>query len=109
MNQFYEFLARNGWFFVGGLVGAIVHRIKNKMSWKVFLGTLITSGLIGLWTGILVRNYLGVPEEVSFTICSMAGVFARDILEELGEVVSMLSEYVKSKLFKNKKDDVSNS
>ncbi len=93
-----DLINKYGFFVVGGLIGAIIHRIKTRMSFKAFLGTLVTSAFVGVCVGILMRNYLDVSEEVVFVGCSMAGVFSKDLLEEIEEIIKMISEYVRKKL-----------
>lgn len=90
--------SRFGLFVIGGLIGAIVHRLRNKMSWGRFIATLGISGFVGLSVGILCRNYFDAPEEVVFVACSISGVFSKDLLDELHQIIKLFSDYVKKKL-----------
>jgi len=87
-----------GWFVLGGLIGAIIQRARNSMSLKRFAGTLIVSSFVGLSVGIILRSYLNATEEVIFVACSISGVFSQDILNEIQELISYISVYVKNKL-----------
>ena len=89
-----------GLFILGGLIGAIVHRLRTKMSWRRFISTMLVSGFMGFCVGILLKNYIGAPEEVVFVACSLTGVFSNDILDQLKEIVGFLSEFVKALLKK---------
>lgn len=86
-----------GGYVIGGLIGAIVHRIRNTMSFKKFLGVLFISAFIGFCVGVVLKNYLNVADEVIFVACSISGVFSKDILDEIQEVISMISLFVKKK------------
>ncbi|WP_139959162.1 phage holin family protein [Flavicella sediminum] len=86
-----------GGFIVGGLIGAIVHRVRNTMSFRAFLGVLFVSAFVGLCVGILLKNYLNAPDEVVFVVCSISGVFSKDILDEIQQVISYISVFIKNK------------
>ena len=90
-----------GLFILGGLIGAIIHRFRNQMSWKRFLSTLVISAFMGFCVGILLKEYLGAKEEVIFVACSLTGVFSNDILDQLNEIIDYLSTFIKG--FLNKK------
>tara|TARA_R110002167_G_scaffold190638_1_gene392918 strand:+ start:1171 stop:1488 length:318 start_codon:yes stop_codon:yes gene_type:complete len=89
---------RFGLFVIGGLIGAIVHRLRNRMSWRKFIATLGISAFVGLSVGILLRNYFNAPEEVVFVACSVSGVFSKDLLDEVQQIIALLSDYIKQKL-----------
>lgn len=97
-------IQKYGWFIVGGLIGAIIQRVRNSMSLKRFIGTLIVSAFVGLSVGIVLRNYLNASEEVIFVACSVSGVFSQDILNEIQELISYISVYVK-KILKINSDE----
>ncbi|CAA0156697.1 hypothetical protein [Tenacibaculum maritimum] len=84
-----------GGFVIGGLVGAVVHRVRNTMSFRQFLGVVFISAFVGFCVGVVMRNYLHVSDEVIFVACSVSGVFSKDILNELQEVISYVSLFVK--------------
>jgi FtsH-binding integral membrane protein len=84
-------------FVIAGLIGAIVHRLRNTMSFKMFLAVLGISAFVGFCIGVLLQHYLEVTEEVIFVACSVSGVFAKDLLDEAQEIVKMISEFVRKK------------
>jgi len=92
-----QLVSKYGWLVLGGLVGAVVHRIRNSMSLKRFMGVLVVSGFVGFSVGIIMKNYLSASEEVIFVTCSVCGVFSQDILNEIQELISYLSVFIKNK------------
>ncbi|WP_435138900.1 phage holin family protein [Formosa sp. A9] len=100
-----ELAEKFGLFALGGLIGAIIHRFRNKMTLKKFISTLVVSSFMGLSVGILLNNYLQAPEEVVFVACALAGVFSNDILNEFQTIISYASDWVKIRLRVNKTED----
>lgn len=96
-EDFINLANKYGGYVVGGLIGAIVHRIRNTMSFKKFLGVLFISAFIGFCVGVVLRNYLNAEDEVIFVACSVSGVFSKDILDEIQEVISFVSIIIKKK------------
>lgn len=93
-----ELIDRYGGFVVGGLIGAVVHRMREKMSIRRFLSVLGISAFVGLCVGILMRSYLEVSQEIIFVACSVSGVFSKDLLDEIQEIIRNISEFVKQKM-----------
>lgn len=93
-----------GGYVVGGLIGAIVHRIRNTMSFKKFLGVLFISAFVGFCVGIVMKNYFKTSDEIVFVACSISGVFSKDILDEVGQIINSLSVIFKKKLTPNESE-----
>ena len=89
--------SKYGGFVIGGVIGAIVHRLRNTMSFKRFLSVLFISAFVGFCIGVVMKNYLNTPDEVIFVVCSISGVFSKDILDEIQEIISYVSLFVKKK------------
>lgn len=89
--------SKYGGYVIGGLIGAIVHRLRNTMSFKRFLSVLAISAFVGFCVGVLLKNYLNASDEVIFVACSVSGVFSKDILDEIQELISYASLFVKKK------------
>jgi hypothetical protein len=89
--------SKYGGYVIGGLVGAIVHRLRNTMSFQRFLSVLAISAFVGFCVGVLLKNYLNASDEVIFVACSVSGVFSKDILDEIQELISYVSLFVKKK------------
>lgn len=98
IEEFFTKIAEKyGYYVIGGVIGAIVHRIRNTMSFKRFLGVIFMSAFVGFCVGVVFKNYLKTPDEVIFVACSISGVFSKDILDEIEEIISYISVFVKKK------------
>lgn len=89
-----------GFFVVGGAVGAVIHRLRNKMSWKRFLISIVISAFVSLCVGVICLHYFKLEEPIIHVLCGISGVFSETILDELEEIIKNLSEFVKNKLEK---------
>lgn len=87
-----------GLFVLGGAIGAIIHRLRKKMTIKKFLASVVISMFVSLCAGISCRHYLKIPEELIYVICGLSGVFSEAILDEIESVIHMLPDALKSKL-----------
>lgn len=88
-------------YIVGGAMGAVIHRLRHKMSVWDFIKTIVISMFVSLCVGSLCRDYFNIESEnLIFAICGMSGVFSKEILDEMREVISNLSEIVKRKFNK---------
>ena len=47
-------------FIFWGVVGGIVHRFRNRMSWAEFLKTLFISVFVSYCTGVFFRDYMKI-------------------------------------------------
>ena len=88
---------RFGGFVIGGLIGAIIQRIRTVMSFKEFLGVLAISAFVGFCVGVFLKNYFNAPADVINALCSLAGVFSKDILNQIEKVISYISLFAKKK------------
>lgn len=86
---------------LGGAIGAIIHRLRNKMSWRKFIASVLISMFVALCAGISCRYYLNLNDEVIYVICGVSGVFSEAILDELEEVIHSISGIIKSRYSKN--------
>ena len=86
-----------GLFVVGGAIGAIIHRLRNKMTFKRFLSSVAISMFVALCTGIVARDYFNLQESIVYVLCGVSGVFSESILDELEENIKNVSVIVKSK------------
>lgn len=104
-EQVTELVSKYGWFIIGGLIGAVIQRIRNSMSLRRFMGVLAISGFVGVSVGIIMRNYFNASEEVIFVACSISGVFSQDILNELQKIINLISVVFKSKAGLSKEEE----
>ena len=91
---FLNFADKFGLFVIGGLIGAVIHRLRNQMSIKRFIATLVTSAFVGVVVGIALRNYLKLNEEITFAFVSTAGVFSKDIIDIINDIVQQVKKSV---------------
>lgn len=91
------FAKKYGLFVVGGAIGAIIHRLRIKMTFKRFLSSVAISMFVALCTGVVARDYFNLQESIVYVLCGVSGVFSESILDELEENIKNISEVVKSK------------
>lgn len=101
MNDFLnEFARKYGLFIVGGAIGAVIHRLRNKMSFKRFLASVIISTFVAFCVGVVARDIIELKESVVYVLCGISGVFSEIILDEIKEVLSGLGGIIKNKIEK---------
>ncbi|WP_312351235.1 phage holin family protein [Empedobacter sp.] len=83
-------------FLIGGFVGALVNRMRKRMTWKRFLASIFLAMFVGWVVGISLSSLLDLPTPFVYAICSMAGAFSEDILDETEKLLSNVSELVKN-------------
>ncbi len=92
----YEFFKKYAWFLLAGPIGAIITRLRTKgMKQSAFFVLIIISSFVGLCVGVLMTNFFDFSEEVVFIFCSISGMLATEILDELKESVEYFSEWVR--------------
>ena len=92
-----EIAEKYGLFVVGGAIGAIIHRLRNKMSFQRFLVSVAISMFVALCTGVVARDYFNLQESIVYVLCGVSGVFSESILDELEENIKNISVIIKSK------------
>jgi hypothetical protein len=104
IQSLYEWIKRFSPFILVGTVGAVVHRIRNNMTLRQFLGSIFISVLVSLSVGVVCREYTALQDGAIYVFCGLSGTFSKLILDELEEILGDLSEYVRVKLkLKDKK------
>lgn len=101
MDILTNFSQKYGFFIIGGAIGAVIHRLRNKMSLKRFLASAFISIFVGLSTGIICKDYFHFQDSIAYVLCSISGVFSESILDELQEIIKNISNIVNSKFNKN--------
>lgn len=86
-----------GIFVVGGAIGAIVHRFKNKMTFKRFLSSVVVSMFVALCTGVVCRDYFELKESITYVLCGLSGFFSDVIIDEIEELIKQISKIVNKK------------
>lgn len=91
---------------VAGSVGAVIARLRKKMSPRQFIGSVIISIFVSISVGVVAKDYLLIKQESLINIlCGISGVFSKTILDELEEIIKDLSNIVKIRLGVNKTDE----
>lgn len=110
LNLVENFLSKYGFFIVGGALGALIRRMRKKMSISRFLKFLTTAVIVALASGIIARDWFNIQETVTYVICGIFGAFSEDILNEVEEFIHSLSDIAKKKagleLDKDMKKDI---
>lgn len=94
----YEIARKYGFFVVGGAIGAVIHRLRHKMSWKRFLVSIVISAFVSMCVGVISLHYFKLEEPIIHVLCGISGVFSETILDELEDIIKSSSEYVKKRL-----------
>jgi fluoride ion exporter CrcB/FEX len=106
MEQFLEIinegLKKFSPYILGGVIGAIVHRLREKeMSWKDFFASILISTFVALCVGIICKDYFEIKQDtIIFVATGISGAFSKDILNEIQELIREISIIVKSKFTK---------
>ena len=91
---------------VAGSVGAVIARLRKKMSPRQFIGSIIISIFVSISVGVVAKDYLLIKQESLINIlCGISGVFSKTILDELEEIIKDLPNIVKIRLGINKTDE----
>ena len=91
---------------VAGSVGAVIARLRKKMSPRQFIGSIIISIFVSISVGVVAKDYLLIKQESLINIlCGISGVFSKTILDELEQIIKDLSNIVKVRLGVNKTDE----
>ena len=91
---------------IAGSVGAVIARLRKKMSPRQFIGSVIISIFVSISVGVVAKDYLLIKQESLINIlCGISGVFSKTILDELEEIIKDLSDIVKIRLGINKTDE----
>ena len=83
-------------FLIGGFVGALVNRMRKRMTWKRFLASIFLAMFVGWVVGISLSSLFNFQTPFVYAICSMAGAFSEDIMDEMEKVVGNISEWIKT-------------
>ena len=99
ITQYIEkFFYNYGFFIVGGALGAIIHRMRTKMSPLRFVKFLFVAIMLALAAGIICRDIFHLTETTIYVICGIFGAFSEEILDEIEDLTKHLSEMARKKL-----------
>lgn len=104
INDAVNFLKPYTPYIMGGLVGSVVHRMRNEMSILAFLKSAFIGMFVSVCTGIVAKDYMNVTNEnILFMLCGFSGVFSKNILDEIEPIIKVISGFIKNK-FKTKNE-----
>lgn len=86
-----------GKYVLGGVIGSLIDRLrsKDKVSLGRFLANIGIGIFIGVLTGLTLKNYTSFSDDMIFVFVSLASNMGRYFLDELQEIVSYISVFVK--------------
>ena len=94
----HDYIKKYSLFIIGGAIGSVIHRLRTKMSFKQFIGSIIISVFVALSVGIICKNYFKLHEDIIFVLCGISGTFSKIILDEIEEIISSISNIIKNKM-----------
>lgn len=80
---------------LGGLIGAIIQRMRKGMTMKKFFSVAIMGMFVGWIIGSVLMEWTNLSDKVIYSACALSGVFAEDLLKEMEDLIKNLSEFVK--------------
>lgn len=100
--EFLESLAKKyGGIVIAGVIGAIIRRIRETMTMIQFCQVILMSVFVSYCVGVVVEEYWSISENFKYVIGAVSAVYSKEVLDELKETISGISETLKT--FINKK------
>lgn len=81
-------------FVIGGLIGAVVQRMRRRMTLRKFISVAVMGMFVGWIVGTILTEWTNFGEKVIYSACALSGVFAEDILKEFEKLIGKISEFV---------------
>ena len=95
--EFLENLARKyGGVVIAGVVGAIVRRLNQAMPWLEFMQVIFLGVFVSYCVGVVVEEYWEISENFKYVIGAVSAVYSKEVLDEIKDVISGISDTVKS-------------
>lgn len=91
---------------LGGVLGAIIHRLRTQMTLLQFIGSVIISMFVALSVGIICQDYFELKDTLIFVLCGASGVFSKAILDEIEEIIKSVSGIVKARYGKSEQIEI---
>lgn len=80
-------------FVIGGLIGAVVQRMRKRMTIQKFISVAVMGMFVGWIVGTMLTEWTNFSDKVIYSVCAMSGVFAEDILKEFEKLIGRISEF----------------
>lgn len=81
-------------FILGGFIGAIVQRMRKRMSISKFISVAVMGMFVGWIIGTVLTEWTNFGDKIIYSACALSGVFAEDILKEFEKLVIKLSDFI---------------
>lgn len=81
-------------FVIGGFLGAVVQRMRRRMTISKFISVAVMGMFVGWIIGSVLTEWTNFGEKVIYSACALSGVFAEDILKELEKLILKLSDFL---------------
>lgn len=97
MSYLTEIASKYGLFVIGGAFGAVVNRLRTKMTLKKFFMSIFISMFVALCTGVVARDYFHLAQDIVYVLCGISGVFSEVILDEVQETIKNVSNLISAR------------
>lgn len=95
--EFLVSLARKyGGIVIAGVVGAIIRRIRETMTLIEFLQVIFLGVFVSYCVSVVVEEYWEISENFKYVIGAISAVYSKEVLDEIKDVISGISDTVKS-------------
>ena len=95
--EFLESFARKyGGVVIAGVMGAIIRRIRETMTLIEFLQVIFLGVFVSYCVGVAVEEYFDISEHFKYVIGAVSAIYSKEVLDEIKDVISGVSESVKA-------------
>ena len=95
--EFLENFARKyGGVVIAGVVGAIVRRLNQAMSWLEFMQVIFLGVFVSYCVGVVVEEYFVISEHFKYVIGAVSAIYSKEVLDEIKDIISGISDTVKA-------------
>ena len=104
--EFLENFARKyGGVVIAGVIGSIIRRIRENMTILEFMQVTLLGVFVSYCVGITVEEYFSISEHFKYVVGAVSAIYSKEVLDELKEIISGLSDTVKGWIDKNANND----
>ena len=96
MDWIEAFAKKYGGIVIAGVVGAIIRRIRENMTLIEFLQVIFLGVFVSYCVGVAVEEYFDITEHFKYVIGAVSAIYSKEVLDEIKDVISGVSESVKS-------------
>ena len=89
-------IKKYGGILIAGVAGAIIRRIRENMTIIEFLQVLFLGIFVSYCVGVAVEEYFEISEHFKYVIGAVSAIYSKEVLDEIKDVISGVSETVKA-------------